>query len=55
LLRGDAKAIQARMSEELRAFGEAVRSPEARAIFEAFLRKSPRPAQPEEGGREAAG
>jgi len=40
LLRGDTSAIEARMVKELRAFGEAVRSPEARAIFEAFLQKA---------------
>ena len=39
LLRGDPTTIQARMTKELRAFGEAVRSPEARAIFQAFLQK----------------
>jgi len=51
LLRGDAAAVQARMREELSAFGEAVRSPEARAIFEAFLRKS---LAPRSGERVAA-
>jgi enoyl-CoA hydratase/carnithine racemase len=40
LMRGDTSAIEARMAKELRAFGEAVRSPEARAIFEAFLQKT---------------
>jgi enoyl-CoA hydratase/carnithine racemase len=40
LLRGDTSAVEARMVKELRAFGEAVRSPEARAIFEAFLQKA---------------
>ena len=39
LLRGDSTVIEARMAKELRAFGEAVRSPEARAIFQAFLQK----------------
>ncbi len=42
LLRGDPSAVQARMAEELVAFGEAVRSPEARAIFQAFLQKKAR-------------
>jgi enoyl-CoA hydratase/carnithine racemase len=40
LLRGDPAVLKARMVEELRVFGEAVRSPEARAIFAAFLQKS---------------
>ena len=39
LLRGDTAAIQTRMTEELRAFGVAVRSAEARAVFMAFLQK----------------
>jgi enoyl-CoA hydratase/carnithine racemase len=40
LLRGDPAILRTRMAEELRVFGEAVRSPEARAIFAAFLQKS---------------
>jgi enoyl-CoA hydratase/carnithine racemase len=40
LLRGDSNAIVDRIARENRAFGEAVRSPEARAIFSAFLQKS---------------
>jgi enoyl-CoA hydratase/carnithine racemase len=40
LLRGDPGLLKARMIEEMRVFGEAVRSPEARAIFAAFLQKS---------------
>jgi enoyl-CoA hydratase/carnithine racemase len=40
LLRGDPAALKARMDEELRLFGEAVRSPQARAAFAAFLQKS---------------
>jgi enoyl-CoA hydratase/carnithine racemase len=39
LLRGDPAALQARMTEELHAFGVAVRSAEARAVFMAFLQK----------------
>jgi enoyl-CoA hydratase/carnithine racemase len=40
LMRGDAAEIEARMAKELVAFGEAVTSPEARAIFQAFLQKA---------------
>jgi enoyl-CoA hydratase/carnithine racemase len=40
LLRGDPAPLKARMDEELRLFGEAVRSPQARAAFAAFLQKS---------------
>jgi enoyl-CoA hydratase/carnithine racemase len=37
LMRGDAKALKARMAEEMQAFGAALKSDEARAAFEAFL------------------
>jgi enoyl-CoA hydratase/carnithine racemase len=40
LLRGDANAILDRIAKENRAFREAVLSPDARAIFAAFLQKS---------------
>ena len=40
LLRGDPALLQARIAEENRAFTEALRSPEARAAFSAFLQKS---------------
>jgi len=40
LLRGDANAILDRIAKENRAFREAVLSPDARAIFTAFLQKS---------------
>jgi enoyl-CoA hydratase/carnithine racemase len=40
LLRGDTGVIQTRMAEENRAFGQALRSNEARAIFSAFLQKT---------------
>jgi len=39
LLRGDPAILKARMDEELRLFGEAVRSPQARAAFTAFMQK----------------
>jgi enoyl-CoA hydratase/carnithine racemase len=39
LLRGDPAPLKARMDEELRLFGEAVRSPQARAAFIAFMQK----------------
>jgi enoyl-CoA hydratase/carnithine racemase len=39
LLRGDPAALKARMDEELRLFGEAVRSPQARAAFNAFMQR----------------
>jgi enoyl-CoA hydratase/carnithine racemase len=39
LLRGDPTVLQARMADELRAFGQALHSLEARAIFQAFLQK----------------
>ena len=39
LMRGDPAILKARMDEELRLFGEAVRSPEARAAFTAFMQK----------------
>jgi enoyl-CoA hydratase/carnithine racemase len=39
LLRGDPAVLKARMEEELRLFGEAVRSPQARAAFTAFMQK----------------
>ena len=39
LLRGDPAPLKARMDEELRLFGEAVRSPQARAAFMAFMEK----------------
>jgi enoyl-CoA hydratase/carnithine racemase len=39
LLRGDPAILKARMDEELRLFGEAVRSPQARAAFAAFMQK----------------
>ncbi len=40
LMRGDAPALYAHMDLELQAFAEAVRSPEARAAFMAFLTKA---------------
>jgi enoyl-CoA hydratase/carnithine racemase len=40
LLRGDTTALVARIAKENRAFSEAVRSPEARALFSTFLQKS---------------
>ncbi len=40
LLRGDPHILVARIDEEMRLFGEAVRSPEARAAFFAFLQKA---------------
>jgi enoyl-CoA hydratase/carnithine racemase len=40
LLRGDPAILKARMDEEVRLFGEAVRSPQARAAFSAFLQKA---------------
>ena len=40
LLRGDPAILKARMDEELRLFGEAVRSPQARAAFMAFMQKT---------------
>jgi enoyl-CoA hydratase/carnithine racemase len=40
LLRGDPAVLKARMDEELRLFGEAVRSPQARAAFTAFMQKA---------------
>jgi enoyl-CoA hydratase/carnithine racemase len=40
LLRGDPAILKARMDEELRLFGEAVRSPQARAAFMAFMQKA---------------
>ena len=40
LMRGDPAILVARMDEEMRLFGEAVRSPEARAAFFAFLQKA---------------
>ena len=39
LLRGDPAILKARMDEELRLFGEAVRSPQARAAFIAFMQR----------------
>jgi enoyl-CoA hydratase/carnithine racemase len=39
LMRGDPAILKARMDEELRLFGEAVRSPQARAAFIAFMQK----------------
>ena len=39
LLRGDPAPLKARMDEEMRLFGEAVRSPQARAAFMAFMQK----------------
>jgi len=36
LMRGDAEALYAHMEEELVAFARALKSPEARAAFEAF-------------------
>ncbi|WP_158816543.1 enoyl-CoA hydratase-related protein [Methylocapsa sp. S129] len=39
LLRGDPAILKARMDEELRLFGEAVRSPQARTAFMAFMQK----------------
>ena len=40
LLRGDPAPLKARMDEEMRLFGEALRSPQARAAFMAFMQKS---------------
>jgi enoyl-CoA hydratase/carnithine racemase len=40
LLRGDPAVLKSRMDEELRLFGEAVRSPQARAAFMAFMQKA---------------
>jgi hypothetical protein len=40
LLRGDPTILKARMEEESRLFAQAVRSPQARAAFAAFLQKS---------------
>jgi enoyl-CoA hydratase/carnithine racemase len=40
LMRGDPAALKARMDEELRLFGEAVRSPQARAASMAFMQKT---------------
>jgi enoyl-CoA hydratase/carnithine racemase len=40
LLRGDPAPLKARMDEEMRLFGEAVRSPQARAAFMAFMQKA---------------
>jgi enoyl-CoA hydratase/carnithine racemase len=40
LLRGDPAILKARMDEELRLFGEAVRSPQARAAFTAFMERA---------------
>ncbi len=37
LLRGDPAALKARMAEEMRAFGAALKSEEARTAFQAFL------------------
>ena len=37
LMRGDPEALRARMAEEMHAFGAALKSPEARAAFQAFL------------------
>src|SRR5271154_2797821 len=37
LMRGDAKALKARMAEEMHAFAEALKSEEARKAFQAFL------------------
>ena len=39
LMRGDPAILRARMDEELRLFGEAVKSPQARAAFLAFMQK----------------
>ena len=39
LLRGDPAILKARMDEEMRLFGEAVRSPQARTAFAAFMQK----------------
>ena len=39
LMRGDPAVLKARMDEELRLFGEAVRSPQARTAFMAFMQK----------------
>lgn len=39
LLRGDPAPLKARMDEELKLFGEAVRSPQARTAFIAFMQK----------------
>ncbi|HLW91438.1 MAG TPA: enoyl-CoA hydratase-related protein [Roseiarcus sp.] len=40
LLRGDPTVVAARIAKENRAFSDAVRSPEARAFFQAFLQKA---------------
>jgi enoyl-CoA hydratase/carnithine racemase len=40
LLRGDPAILKARMDEETRLFGEALRSPQARAAFMAFMQKA---------------
>lgn len=40
LLRGDPTILIARIDQEMRLFGEAVRSPQARAAFSAFLQKA---------------
>jgi enoyl-CoA hydratase/carnithine racemase len=40
LLRGDSAVLKTRMDEELRLFGEAVRSPQARSAFMAFMQKA---------------
>jgi enoyl-CoA hydratase/carnithine racemase len=37
LMRGDPEALKARIAEEMHAFGAALKSPEARAAFQAFL------------------
>jgi enoyl-CoA hydratase/carnithine racemase len=37
LMRGDPEALRARMAEEMHAFSAALKSPEARAAFQAFL------------------
>jgi len=39
LLRGDPAVLKARMDEEMRLFGEAIRSPQARTAFAAFLQR----------------
>jgi enoyl-CoA hydratase/carnithine racemase len=40
LLRGDPTILKARMDEETRLFGEALRSPQARTAFMAFMQKA---------------
>jgi enoyl-CoA hydratase/carnithine racemase len=40
LLRGDPAILKARMDEETRLFGEALRSPQARTAFMAFMQKA---------------